>query len=199
MKNACCIVLLGAGASTRLGRPKQSIRIGNGTLLEHSVRAALGSGVAHVLLVLGAAIDDIILPPTDQRLTIVINPHWQEGIAASIRAGLQKAQELYPGVQQVLFMPCDQPHINPDLLDKLVNLQQETGKPIAASQYAHTIGIPAVFSRDLFVELMALTGDAGAKKIMLQRLSGTVSVPFPGGEVDIDTEEDLAALLNDKK
>ncbi len=194
MQFSWSIVLLAAGASARLGRPKQLLKYGRSTLLGHSLEAALSTTANGVVVVLGANAHNIQPLTAPKKLVVVTNPHWQEGIASSIRLGLNRVLVEIPDTGLVLFMPCDQPFINPALMDNLVTLQQQTGKPIAASSYAGTLGIPAVFSKTLFDELHELTGDAGAKKIILQHLADTVSIPFSGGEVDIDTPADLEQL-----
>ena len=91
-------------------------------------------------------------------------------------------------------MVCDQPHINAELLDKLVTLQRETGKSIVASEYAGTTGIPAIFNRNLFPQLLALKGDMGAKKLIAGQKDEVPTVPFPLGMIDIDTAADYQQL-----
>src|SRR5689334_13012567 len=133
--NQCGIVLLAAGASSRLGMPKQQLVFGETTLLQHSINIALGAPVAMVVVVLGAGVAGVDTPKPTDKLSFVVNDQWQEGMASSIRCGLSHLVRQYPPIQNVLFMACDQPYVSVELLHKLVTLQQETGKPVVASQY----------------------------------------------------------------
>lgn len=192
--NQCGIVLLAAGASSRLGTPKQQLVFGETTLLQHSINIALGAPAAMVVVVLGAGVAGIDLPKPTDKLSFVVNNQWQEGMASSIRCGLSHLVQQYPQIQNVLFMACDQPYVSVELLHKLVTLQQETGKPVVASQYADTAGIPAIFHATLFPELMQLTGDRGARKLIERHRQDVTTVSFPQGQIDIDTGEDYQNL-----
>jgi molybdenum cofactor cytidylyltransferase len=188
------IILLAAGSSSRLGSPKQSLVYRQTTLLKHSIQVALGSMAQQVIVVLGADAETIQPAIENDRLGFIINDQWQEGVAASIRAGLQYLLRQTPAVQNVLFMACDQPYISIDLLDKLVTLQKKTGHAIVASKYAGTAGIPAIFAKKLFPELLKLRGDAGAKKLIMQQQDEVATVSFPLGDIDIDTKTDYENL-----
>jgi len=197
MDNQCDIVLLAAGSSSRLGKPKQLLLCREHTLLQHSIQTALASLAKRVIVVLGANADIIEkgITKENDRLVCITNDQWQEGLASSIRCGLQYLLRQMPEPQNVMFMVCDQPYINTELLDKLVTLQRQTGHSIVASKYAETTGIPAIFSRDLFPELLQLTGDRGARKLIHQQKEDVATVAFPMGDIDIDTMADYESLL----
>ena len=196
MEHPCDIVLLAAGSSSRLGGPKQLLMYKEHTLLQHSIQIALASLANRVIVVLGANAGIIAtgIAKEDDRLTCITNDQWQEGLASSIRCGLQYLLSQKPAPQNVLFMVCDQPYINTVLLNKLITLQRQTGHSIVASKYAKTAGIPAIFSRDLFPELLQLTGDKGARKLIEQQKEAVTTVAFPLGTIDIDTMEDYESL-----
>ena len=196
MEHPCDIVLLAAGSSSRLGGPKQLLMYKEHTLLQHSIQIALASLANRVIVVLGANAGIIATGITkeDDRLTCITNDQWQEGLASSIRCGLQYLLSQKPAPQNVLFMVCDQPYINTILLNKLITLQRQTGHSIVASKYAKTAGIPAIFSRDLFPELLQLTGDKGARKLIEQQKEAVATVAFPLGTIDIDTMADYESL-----
>lgn len=194
METQCGIILLAAGSSSRLGEPKQSLLYHQSTLLEHSIHAALQSMADQVITVLGASAATIKLNIKDEKLSVVVNELWQEGIASSIRCGLQYLLKRMPVVQSALFMVCDQPYISAALLNKLVTLQRQTGAAIVASEYAGTTGIPAIFDETLFADLLQLKGDAGAKKLIMQQPGKIAAVPFPLGNIDIDTAADYTRL-----
>lgn len=186
------IILLAAGASTRLGQPKQFMSYNNSTLLDISLDAALQSAAQKVVLVLGAVDTTGISNP---KLAIASNSHWQSGMASSIRCGLSAlAADKSVDAGGVIIMACDQPFITSALLDNLVTLQQETGKKMVASAYAGTMGIPAFFHRDLFPELLALEGEGGAKKLLAAHGEAVATLDFSLGAVDIDTPEDYEKL-----
>jgi len=190
----CGIVVLAAGASSRLGLPKQLLVIGQTTLLQHSISVALGSLAQKVVVVLGAGASGIHTATADDKLAFIENKQWQEGMSSSIRCGLGHITRQCPQLQSVLFMACDQPFVSVELLNKLVTLQQETDSPIVASTYAGTTGIPAIFHAALFPELLLLTGDRGAKKLIERHRQHVATVAFPQGHIDIDTGEDYRNL-----
>ncbi|GAC1425612.1 MAG: hypothetical protein NVSMB7_02030 [Chitinophagaceae bacterium] len=194
MKDNCGIIILAAGASSRLGSPKQLLPYKQSTLLEHSIQVALESMADQVIVVLGANAGTIQPAAKNEKLFIVVNELWQEGMASSIRCGLQHLLGATPSVKSALFMVCDQPYISAALLNKLVTLQKRTGKAVVVSQYAETTGIPAIFDKKLFPGLLQLKGDTGAKKLILQHQDEMAVVPFPLGNIDIDTAADFNSL-----
>ena len=199
MGDQCAIIVLAAGASSRLGKPKQTLLFKQSTLLEHSIHEALNTVAAYVIVVLGA--DAAAIQPSIQntKLSFAVNEHWQEGIASSIRCGLEYLLTKQSSIQDILLMVCDQPYINTALLDKLVTLQAETGVDIVASSYGDTKGIPAVFGKQLFPELLKLKGDTGAKKIIMRHAESLAVIDFPLGAIDIDTQEDYISIQKKEK
>lgn len=187
------VIVLAAGASTRLGRPKQSLPYGDGTLLGHAVAEALAAGLGPVLVVLGAHGHELeeTLPAG---ALAVPNPGWQEGMASSIRAGLAALQRGWPQAKAAIVMVCDQPAVNAQLLQRLADTWHRHGAVAVASSYGDTLGVPALFDRTLWPELMALRGDRGAKAVLERHREATIRVPFPEGALDIDTPEDRQRL-----
>jgi molybdenum cofactor cytidylyltransferase len=180
-------VILAAGASTRLGEPKQLITIHGETLLARATRIAVESGVDHVFVVLGA--NTAALKAHAQTATIVENPLWQQGMATSIRAGVQAAA----AYDAILLLTCDQPAVTSLHLVQLI-LAGEEGNRIAASAYAERTGVPAIFPQKYFSELIALTGDSGARHLLRAHKSEVIEVPLENGELDLDTPESLEAI-----
>jgi molybdenum cofactor cytidylyltransferase len=185
------IIILAAGASTRLGKPKQLLPWEGSTLLQHAVQVA-GHLTPKPIVVLGAHLEKLEAVLDPSTVEIVHNTAWKEGIASSIRIGLQTAIKQQP--QQVIFMVCDQPFVSAHLLEELLLAHQKTGKPIIASAYAGTVGIPALFQSAIFPQLLDLEGDTGAKKIIQQNSGLNWAVPFPMGHIDIDSGEDFDVL-----
>ncbi|HEY0895494.1 MAG TPA: nucleotidyltransferase family protein [Sphingobacteriaceae bacterium] len=189
------ILVLAAGRSSRLGRPKQLLVVGDLSLLKHSLRAAESSVAAHIRVVLGAYSAAVGSETVGGRTRAVINPHWEEGISSSIRCGLAALTEDDPSITGVVLMVCDQPGVTAGLLDQLIAMHWETGRKIVASAFAGTVGTPVFFHRSLFPELLELTGDAGGKTVILSHLADMASVDFPDGANDIDTEADYLKII----
>ncbi len=199
MEDEVAIIVLAAGASSRLGMPKQNLSFKQTTLLQHSIEQALASKASAVVVILGAEAGIIQTHTSNPKLEVLINDAWQEGIASSIRCGVQYLVDNQPSVTRALLMVCDQPYINTALLNKLITLQQAAGAAIVASRYGDTIGIPALFAKQLFPELLQLTGDKGAKKMMMKHRDNLTIVDFPLGIVDIDTAEDYTSIYKNEK
>jgi CTP:molybdopterin cytidylyltransferase MocA len=174
-------VILAAGASTRLGEPKQLAMLGGERLLERAMRVAREAGCEPVAVVLGAGAERIELECRLGSARIVRNERWSEGMASSIRAGVAAVMD---ECDQVVVMACDQPAVTGDHLSQLM-VQCEDAP--AASGYAGRRGVPACFPADWFAALLRLQGDEGAREL----LASSVAVELAGGELDVDTAEAL--------
>lgn len=195
MTRSTALIILAAGGSTRLGRPKQQLMFRGSTLLERIVQAGLDSQCNRLLLVLGANDPGLIPERVPRQVEILFNSNWKKGMASSIKVGLQQLlAENIP--DQIIITVCDQPYVDSKLINDLISQQQKTKKTIIASSYQHTLGVPALFDRSLFPELMGLTGPSGAKKIINQYPREVTPVSFPLGHIDIDTVEDYRELLD---
>jgi CTP:molybdopterin cytidylyltransferase MocA len=187
-------IILAAGASRRLGRAKQLVEYGGETLLARVMRLAHEADVARVVVVLGAE-QEVIAKALDlSGVRVARNEDWAQGIAGSIHAGLRTLEEIAPDVDGALILTCDQPRLSVSHLRELVAaFDVQSGLGVAASEYAGGVGVPAIFPRGMFAELYALRGDKGARAL-LKDARVLVRVNFSGGEVDVDTPEDLAKL-----
>jgi molybdenum cofactor cytidylyltransferase len=189
------ILLLAAGSSSRLGRSKQLLSITGQPLLLKSVKAAIESGIKNITVVLGAneqAHREVI---TDAGVQVVVNTAWKKGMGNSLKVGLSYLLQQTPKAEAVITMVCDQPLINSDQLLKLVFEYESSESTIVASFYQGVAGVPVLFDRTLFPELLSMSDEAGAKKMLQQHPHLVKTVPFPGGEIDIDTEDDLKKFL----
>jgi molybdenum cofactor cytidylyltransferase len=186
------IVILAAGSSSRMGQSKQLLGVHDTTMLTHAITVALHARPAVVAVVLGAHAKQHRESIQFMPVTIVLNNEWETGMGSSLKAGLHHIEVHHPDVSAVLFMVCDQPALT---TQHLLNLIGKTDKPIVASYYAGSSGVPALFNKTLFPTLNALRNDQGAKK-MFQLFPEQVSnVDFPQGELDLDTMEDYQAYL----
>jgi len=192
----CAIIILAAGASTRLGQPKQLLSFRGKTLLRHAVDEALGSSCERVVVVIGAESNRIKNELNEIPVGIAENPDWEEGMASSIRCGIEKILQADQAIDGLILMLCDQPYIEASLLNRILDKQKETGKPIVASHYGNRNGTPALFHKSFFPELMNLKGDRGAGNLIINNVEKTACVEFPDGIKDIDTLEDYESLIH---
>jgi molybdenum cofactor cytidylyltransferase len=187
-------VVLAAGGSTRFGKPKQFALFQGETFVRRIVRAAIEADCSPVVVVTGEDSAQITSELTRFTVTIAMNPDWQSGMGSSIVVGIRHAMNLAPDIDAALLLTCDQPFVNTAVLTQLMHLRLTTGKPIIASAYAETLGIPALFDRSCFPDLLGLKEDSGAKKIILARPHDVMSFDFPAGQIDIDTAVDYQKL-----
>ena len=193
MEASVGVVILAAGGSSRLGQPKQLLPYQGRTLLRHAVETAVASGCRPIIAVLGANADSLRGELVGLPVWAVDNENWEGGMAGSIAAGIQPLSEL-SHLDGAIVLLADQPLLSPEFLCDLVARFEETLAPIVASEYAGTLGAPALFAESLFPELLALSGAEGAKQIIEKYESQAVSVAFAGGSLDIDTPEDVEEL-----
>ena len=185
------VLILAAGASTRLGQPKQLLRLGEKTLLAQICETALSIENQRVVVVLGANCEAIKPSIEHLPVKVVFNEKWAEGMGSSIACGMA---HLPKKTEAVLLLLCDQPFVTPIFLEKLVEKWSTSDCSIVASQYGDSFGPPTIFHQKLFGELAALSGQQGAKKLMEKHRAELLLVDFPEGEMDIDTPEDLTHL-----
>ena len=188
------IVLLAAGESRRMGSPKQLLPVAGQPLLVRACEAALASAAWPVIAVVGAHAETI--RPMLARLPVLVveNSAWSEGMAASIRTGIGALQQFSRSLDAAVIALCDQPAFSAEAIGQLVAAQQTSGRTIAAAQYGGKLGAPALFLREHFAALSALTGDEGAR-VLLQRAGDDVAaVGMPELAVDLDTPADYAAI-----
>lgn len=188
------IILLAAGGSSRLGRPKQLLPYRGQTLLQYSLQQAIASKAQPVVVVLGAEADTLRNEIQENNVQVVANDEWQEGMASSIRCGIKAFTETTSSAEGIILMVCDQPFVTASLLNELATTHEKTGKAIVASGYENTFGPPVFFHRSLFEELLQLKGDTGARNIVRQHTADAEVIPFPEGTHDIDTEADYEKL-----
>ncbi|HZI05073.1 MAG TPA: nucleotidyltransferase family protein [Archangium sp.] len=183
-------VVLAAGSSSRLGRPKQLLVHEGRTLVRRAAEAAVAAGCEPVVVVLGAQGEAVGAELSGLRVRTVDNPEWQLGMGRSLRVGVRAL----PEVEAVLVLLCDQLRVDAAHLRALVDTFARTRSPVVASGYEGARGVPALFSRALLPELEALEADQGARKVIVRDPSRVVEVPLPGGGEDVDTAADLSRL-----
>lgn len=189
------VLILAAGSSSRMGQPKQLLPYRGKPLLQYTLELVSDLAVCSSVLVLGANYETIsgVIDPGETR--IVVNPDWGAGMARSLVYGLQKSLEFCPEMDQLLILLSDQPYINRSLLVNLLETHTSKRPLITASQYGQANGVPALFSKVLFEELLGLEGDRGANRLIKKYNEQCVFIPFELGAVDIDTPEEYAGLI----
>ena len=185
-------VVLADGGSIRFGKPKQLAIFQGEPLVRRIVTAAKDAGCAPVVVVAGAVQITPVLAGLP--VSIVEHPNWSNGLGSSIAVGVMHATRITPDLDAVILLSCDQPFVNAATLRELIQLHLEKGKAIVASAYAETLGIPALFDRSCFGDLLQLRGDSGAKGIILTRQNDITPFDFPAAAVDIDTAADYQNL-----
>ena len=188
-------VVLAAGSSSRMGRPKQTLQYRGESLLRRAALAALGAGCRPVVVVTGAnaGLSRRELGGLDVRE--VLNPMWETGMASSIRAGVEDLITADADLAAAVLLLCDQPHVTADVISRLVETHRTNGSPIVASTYGGSYGVPALFGRTHFAELARLEGAAGAKQVIKRHAEVAHFLPFADGEVDVDTPDDFSLLI----
>lgn len=184
------LILLGAGAATRMARPKQLLDFDGQPLLRHCARIALASVCRPIVVVLGALADRIRPTLDDLPVRVVLNERWTEGVGTSIQAGLDAVADL--PISAIVLTLADQPLLAAATFDALVASHQTDGSPLVASAYAGTVGVPVLFGREHFRELRQLGPDMGCKSILLRHRDRLVARPCPEAETDLDTPADYA-------
>lgn len=197
METTIAIVILAAGKSARLGQPKQLLPFKGKSLISHCVEIAR-KVVEDVVVVTGAERKRIESELKNSAVEIFYNPEWEEGMASSIRSGLNYVTKKNPDICDVIFMVCDQPFVTADLLYKLIKEKEFSTKSIIASCYSEVAGTPVLFDKSIFPELLELKGDIGARKIIIKNKDRMSTVDFPLGNVDMDTADDYKKLLMQK-
>ena len=200
MSAAVGAVVLAAGSSSRLGRPKQLVVHEGIPLVARAARAALAAGADPVVVVLGANAAAVSAALAGLPVATVVNAAWADGMGTSVVAGVRTLAARAPDVRGVLVMLSDQPLVDAAALGRLVGAwaDADEGAPddatIAAAEYAGTVGVPAVFGRAHLEALCSLPPAAGAARLIRAADAHVRRVPMPEAVVDVDTPADLARL-----
>jgi molybdenum cofactor cytidylyltransferase len=193
-ETSCAAIVLAAGASTRLGQPKQLLQMNSESLQHHTIRLAEEAGCAPIFVVLGFEAERMRRETADLDVRVVINPEWQSGMGSSLRSGMEALMKESQLPQRVALLLSDQPMLSSEILFSLVKKSAETDALIVASSYAGRLGVPAVFRKELYPDLQKVEGDKGAREVIQRYRDQTSSIDFPEGAIDIDTVQDLELL-----
>lgn len=181
-------LVLAAGAATRFGGPKQLAELDGVPMLEHSIRAMTASPVGRVVVVLGSSADEIIAGIDLHGAEPLVCPRWEKGQAASLACGLAELADC----EAVIVTLGDQPRMVPDAIRRVISLRN--GAAAVRATYGGEPGHPVLLERELFEPLRNVSGDLGARNLLMSVQVLDVPCDDLGGGEDVDTRGDLDAL-----
>jgi molybdenum cofactor cytidylyltransferase len=187
-------VILAAGAASRMGRLKQLLPYGNGTLLTHSIEQARGAAFERIIVVIGAEAERVQCSVAALPVEVAVNENWTAGMGSSIAAGMRRFTMLEPLLPVVAILLADQPWVSAEHLRAMREQLESTGVAAIAAEYANGLGAPALFQRQMYPLLAALPPEAGAKQLLRQAGAAVSAFPLPEAARDVDTPSDFAAL-----
>ena len=187
-------LVLGAGGSKRLGRPKQLLGYGDGTLLGHVVGVARNCGFQQTIVAIGGYADDVRAGVDLSGAEVVVNDEYGTGCSSSIAAAIAAVD---PRSDVIILMLGDQPGVSAETVATLLAGRGEA--PLAVCRYDDGNGHPIAFARSQFPALADLHGDKGVWRLLDQRSAEVTEVPIAGPiPRDVDTAEDYKAVLDEK-
>jgi molybdenum cofactor cytidylyltransferase len=189
------VVILAAGSSSRMGQPKQNLVFNSNTLLQRTINEAR-LVTEEILVILGSGIEEILPTIESLNVTIFFNKQWNLGMAKSINIAVEHLLSSKSEINGIIFLLCDQPYVNVNLLKQLITTAELSTKGIIACTYNGTVGVPVLFKKKYFRELLKLKGKEGAKKLLESFADDLHTIPFPLGYIDIDTETDFKKLIS---
>ncbi|MFD2726215.1 nucleotidyltransferase family protein [Hyunsoonleella rubra] len=189
------IAILAAGASTRMGSPKQLLKWCEKSLIQHAIHTSKNTLAMEVIVVLGANSEAITSEINNEAVTLIVNNEWQQGLGKSIASAAHFVLNSKENVDGLLFVLADQPFVTSDYLDDIIKTFNPNKKEIIATSYSkEKIGVPTLFDQAYFAELSLLSGDDGAKSI-INKHKDSVKVIAPNFKnMDIDTQADYKML-----
>lgn len=194
--NKIGIIILAAGESKRMGSPKQLLQIEGKSLIHRTAEIALATDCYPVVMVIGANKPQIAPEIVDLPLTVIDNPMWHEGMSSSVKMGLAGVYMTYKEIEAVIILVCDQPYLSVSLLERMVEIYNTKKPRLIACKYGEQLGVPALFDRTLFEELLNLKGDKGAKPVLMNHLDEAHILQFEAGSIDLDTPDEYQAFLD---
>ncbi len=187
------LVILAAGKSKRMGFAKQNIIFKEKTMLQHLLHEALMTDYLPITVVVGANKKDVVPNLDKLPITIIDNPNAEKGMGSSIKMGLVGSYMAEKNLEGLLFMTSDMPLVNTNYLKAMaLAFENEPGAAIVASRYGGELGIPALFRRSIFEELLTIPDEQGAKALINKYAKKAFVIDFPEGQIDLDTQEDVS-------
>ena len=193
-ENRTGVVVLAAGASRRMGTPKQLLNWKGRSLIQHAACRGIDAGGDPVIVVLGAHASSIQKELCEMSVLIANNDGWASGMGETVACGISALLRAAPDATGVLLMPADQPRVESSSLKRLIEAGIGAPHQLAAAHYERTVGTPAYFGRGYFPELLQLAGAHGAREVLERHAAFVQAVTMPEAAFDLDTWEDYVAL-----
>lgn len=193
MRQKVAVLIMAAGASTRMKAVKQLLPWGNTTLIAHICRMASESIANSCYIVLGAYADRIKSELNQDLIRMIENPDWEAGLGKSISTGVKAVLDIEKP-DGILIMLCDQPLMDTAYLNKLIDTFKSKTPKIVGTNYGQKIGVPAVFESSLFPEMCRLDQSGGAAELIEQYQKETLGVDAKGKQKDMDTPEEYQSM-----
>lgn len=188
------VLLLAAGSSSRMGKPKQLLPWGSKTLIEHQITTLLKTGCP-VNVILGSSSELIIPLIKNYPVNIFINDNWSRGMGSSVSAGMHHIMQKYHDAKGVLICLVDQPLLTQEYFEKMFNKWKADSQQILASYSASGwTGVPVIIDRCYFEELLKLNDDEGAKKVIKQHENKIILINAGESVEDFDTPHSYEEL-----
>lgn len=184
------VVILAAGASNRMGSPKQLLKWGSETLIIHAIQKAINLSTKEVIVILGANYEKIKEHIDNFPVTILNNPNWNLGLGNSIACASKYLSTQNNDLDGVMITLVDQPFITKEFLNKLIANFSPGKNQIIATAYENNYGVPVLFDKSYFKKLIALNDDFGAKQVLKENESSIKALIPPVKNVDLDYKED---------
>ncbi|MEQ1762235.1 MAG: nucleotidyltransferase family protein [Pyrinomonadaceae bacterium] len=187
-------LLLAAGGSSRLGRPKQLVEWNGKTLIRRAAESLIRAGCSPVIVVLGADVERSQEELVGLDVEPVINDSWESGMGSSIAFGMGSILSIESPPDAVLVSLCDQPFVTTEKLRPFIETFRRSRADVIAASYKDVAGVPALFSAKLYPKLAALKGEKGAQEI-IRNSPDVVTIPLPEAAIDVDSQTDLDRLM----
>ena len=188
------ILILAAGASNRLGQPKQLLKFQEDVLVKKIVKEASKPALGCVNVVTGAYRNEVEAVLAEEHVSMIYNQNWKQGMGASISTGIKSITSKKSRVDGVLLLTVDQPFITAHHLQMMYEKFRPNQQMIIATGYNETFGIPVLVDQSYFDALSLLSGEKGGKGIFIKHKERLTIVDNPKASIDIDTAKDLKAL-----
>jgi len=190
------IVILAAGGSSRFGALKQLLEFNGKSLLKRTVETALELKDKEVLVIHGPKATKCQREISPYEIVNVVNFDWESGMSSSLKLAIKSVAK---ESEAILVLLCDQPLINTGHLHEIIKIWRDNPDKVVASNYADTVGVPAIIPKKYFNAIKKLNGDIGAKKLINSFSENLLTIHLPEAEFDIDTEKDFVDLLGSKQ
>lgn len=190
------IIILAAGASSRMGRAKQVLEVIKGkSMLRKTAELALETSLRPVVVVVGAHKKEVVPELEGLGVTIIDNSKWEEGIASSMTMGLAGLYMMNKGLTGAVVLVCDQPFVSTELIEYMVKRFDDSGKKAVVCRYGKSWGFPVVIDSSFFAETTHLTGEDEVVKVLENNLKELDFVDFDKGAVNLNTPEDYLEYI----